>query len=118
MSKIKLLLDVVEDLRKLADDIQSVADAMTSGESATAPEQVAPAETASAPEPKDSKPAKAPSKEEVRAVLARKKVEDARALILKFGASKLTEVDAKDYAAMLEEAKQLPDDDKRNGGNA
>ena len=29
MSKIKLLLDVVEDMRSLADSLQSLADAMT-----------------------------------------------------------------------------------------
>ena len=32
MSKIKLLLDVVTDLRSLADSLQAVADAMTSNE--------------------------------------------------------------------------------------
>lgn len=32
MSKIKLLLDVVEDMRSLADSIQAVADAMTQSE--------------------------------------------------------------------------------------
>ena len=32
MSKIKLLLDVVEDMRSLADSLQSLAEAMTQGE--------------------------------------------------------------------------------------
>lgn len=32
MSKIKLLLDVVEDMRSLADSLQALADAMTQGE--------------------------------------------------------------------------------------
>ena len=32
MSKIKLLLDVVEDMRNLADSIQAVADAMSNSE--------------------------------------------------------------------------------------
>ena len=32
MSKIKLLLDVVEDMRSLADSLQSLADAMTQGD--------------------------------------------------------------------------------------
>ena len=31
MSKIKLLLDVVEDMRSLADSLQSLAEAMTQG---------------------------------------------------------------------------------------
>ena len=32
MSKVKLLLDVVEDLRSLADSVQAVADAMLQNE--------------------------------------------------------------------------------------
>ena len=32
LSKIKLLLDVVEDMRSLADSLQALADAMTQGD--------------------------------------------------------------------------------------
>ena len=32
MSRIKLLLDVIEDVRSLADSLQNLADAMTSDE--------------------------------------------------------------------------------------
>ena len=119
MSKIQLLLDVVEDLKRLADDIQAVADTIGKNDTSTAPERVeAVVEPDSAPAPEETTPAKAPKKEEVRAVLTRKKIEDARALITKFGAKKLTEIEPENYAALLEEASKLPDDDKRNGGNA
>ena len=70
MSKIKLLLDVVEDLRSLADSVQAVADAMLRNED---PDADAPA----APKPQEPpKPTAAPKKEstleQVRAVLAEK----------------------------------------------
>ena len=64
MSKIKLLLDVVEDMRSLADSLQSLADAMTQGE---APE-AEPVQKASPPPPKEP----AVTLEQVRSVLAEK----------------------------------------------
>lgn len=64
MSKIKLLLDVVEDMRSLADSLQSLADAMTQGE---APE-AEPVQKAAPPHPKEP----VVTLEQVRAVLAEK----------------------------------------------
>lgn len=64
MSKIKLLLDVVEDMRSLADSLQSLAEAMTQGE---APE-AEPVQKAAPPPPKEP----AVTLEQVRAVLAEK----------------------------------------------
>ena len=69
MSRIKLLLDVVEDMRSLADSLQAVAAALAQNdpEDAAAPTP-APAE---APTPAPAPPPpKAISLEEVRAVLA------------------------------------------------
>ena len=43
MSKVKLLLDVVEDLRSLADSVQAVADAMLQNEPTVDAEPKAPA---------------------------------------------------------------------------
>lgn len=63
MSKIKLLLDVVEDMRRLADSIQAIAEAMI--HSGTAPSEPSPAEDAATPEKKITL-------EEVRTVLAEK----------------------------------------------
>ena len=60
MSKVKLLLDVVEDLRSLADSVQAVADAMLQNEQTVDAEPKAPA------------PKKELTLEEVRAVLGEK----------------------------------------------
>ena len=100
MSKIKLLLDVVEDMRSLADSLQSLADAMTQGE---APEA----------EPVQKAPPKEPAVtlEQVRAVLAEKshdgKTEAVRELLQKYGAPKLSSVDPKHYPALLKDAEVL-----------
>ncbi len=104
MSKIKLLLDVVEDLRSLADSVQAVADAMMQSD--------APAATA---EPEHTEPPAAPAKkvtlEEVRAVLAEKSHDgltaEVRGLLQKYGAQKLSGVDPKHYPALLKDAEVL-----------
>lgn len=102
MSKAKLLLDVVSDLRSLADSVQSVADAVLQNEP-----------TVDA-QPKNEAPAPTPKKitlEEVRAVLAEKSHDgltaEVRALLLKYGAPKLSEIDPKHYAALLKDAEVL-----------
>ena len=103
MSKIKLLLDVVEDMRSLADSLQSLADAMTQGE---APE-AEPVQKAAPPPPKEP----AVTLEQVRAVLADKshdgKTEAVRELLQKYGAPKLSAVDPKHYPALLKDAEVL-----------
>lgn len=102
MSKIKLLLDVVEDMKSLADSIQAVADAMSnSGTPQTAP---APAAASTVPE-------KEVTLEEVRAVLAEKSHDglttEVRELLQKYGAAKLSGIDPKHYAALLKDAEVL-----------
>lgn len=103
MSKIKLLLDVVSDMRSLADSLQAVADVMADNEP--------PAETA-----KPSKVTKEPKKkeislEEVRGKLAEKSqaglTAEVREIIQKYGGSKLSEVDPKHYADVLKDAEGL-----------
>lgn len=104
MSKIKLLLDVVEDLRSLADSVQAVADAMMQSD--------APVPAA---EPEHTEPPEAPVKkitlEAVRAVLAEKSHDgltaEVRDLLQKYGAQKLSGVDPKHYAALLKDAEVL-----------
>ena len=104
MSKIKLLLDVVSDLRSLADSVQAVAEAIMENE---------PAETQQSemPEPEKEPEVKKVTLEEVRAVLAGKSHEgftaEVRALLLKYGASKLSEIDPTKYAALLADAEGL-----------
>ncbi|MXP78353.1 rRNA biogenesis protein rrp5 [Lachnospiraceae bacterium WCA-9-b2] len=126
MGKVKLLLDVIGDLRSLADSLQAVADAVADNGAAEAeltttkePEKagktgkVAAKNTAK----KDAKAAKQEQEEkpltleEVRAVLAEKSrsghTEEVRELLNKHGADKLSEIDPAEYPALLAEAEVL-----------
>ena len=103
MSRIKLLLDVVSDLRSLADSLQAVAEAMTQNE----PEQpekksVQKLEKKTAAK-KQEPPTETPAPEEkpltleqVRATLAEKSraghTAEVKALLLKHGADKLSDI--------------------------
>ena len=104
MSRMKLLLDVIEDMRSLADSLQAVATALCQSdpEDAAAP--------APAPAPADPPP-KAITLEEVRAVLAERShdgyTDQVRGLLQKYGAEKLSGVDPKHYAALLKDAEVL-----------
>ena len=122
MGKVKLLLDVIGDLRSLADSLQAVADAVAENDAADAeltttkePEKAGKAGKAAK---KEEKPAakqeteeKALTLEEVRAVLAEKSrsghTEEVRGLLAKHGADKLSEIDPAEYAALLAEAEVL-----------
>ena len=102
MSKVKLLLDVVSDMRSLADSIEVVCNAMT--ESDAAPEEAPATKT---------EPAKEPDipLEKVRMVLAEKSqlgfTAEVRAIIGKYGADKLSAVDKTYYADILKDAEVL-----------
>lgn len=104
MSKIKLLLDVVSDMRSLADSLQAVADVMAGNEPVETEES-----TTIAKEPKPK--SKEITLEEVRAKLAEKSqaglTAQVREIIEKYGGSKLSEVDPKHYANMLKDAEVL-----------
>jgi hypothetical protein len=106
VSKTKLLLNVVGDLRSLADSLQAVAEAMVGNEPAEAAQGEKPATA------KEAKPAaKAVTLEQVRAVLADKSQQgftaDVRALLEKYGAPKLSQIDPANYAALLADAEGL-----------
>ena len=125
MGKVKLLLDVIGDLRSLADSLQAVADAVADSGAAEAemtttkePEKAGKTGKSAAKNTakKDAKVmAKQEEKpltlEEVRAVLAEKSrsghTEEVRALLNKHGADKLSEIDPAEYAALLAEAEVL-----------
>ena len=126
MSKIKLLLDVVQDMRSLADSLQAVADAVADNGAAEAeltttkePEKAgkvgkgaakntAKKEAKAAKQEPEEKPL---TLEEVRAVLAEKSrsghTEEVRALLNKHGADKLSEIDPAEYPVLLAEAEVL-----------
>ena len=116
MSKMKLLLDVVSDLRSLADSLQAVADAVAQG-GQEQPDQTTEERTAQEPEKKTAakKEEKAEPKpltlELVRAALAEKSraghTSEVKALLIKHGADKLSDIDPAEYLALLAEAEVL-----------
>lgn len=105
MSKMKLLLDVVDDMRRLADSLQTVADSIVGNTDADdQPEQQ--------PTPQPEKPmAPVITIDQVRAVLAEKsgqgKTKEVKALLYKYDAGKLSGVKPEDYPALMEEAQKL-----------
>ena len=128
MGKVKLLLDVIGDLRSLADSLQAVADAVADNDDAGAemtttkePEETGKVgktvKSAKNTAKKDTKVAKQEPEEkpltleEVRAVLAEKSrsghTDEVRELLAKHGADKLSEIDPAEYPALLAEAEVL-----------
>lgn len=113
MSKTKLALDVVTDLRNLAGSIETLVFALESNQT----DSVDPVEKKEAKENKElkksAKPPKAklPTLEDVRAKLAAlsqdgKQVQ-VKELITGFGAKKLSDIPAEKYPEILEEAGKL-----------
>ena len=106
MSKVKLLLDMVDDMRSLADSIQSVADSIQ-GNTAV-PEEISAQSVDGIP----AKPA-APqiTIDQVRTLLAEKsgegKTQAVKALLYKYDAGMLSGVKPEDYAALMEEERKL-----------
>jgi hypothetical protein len=125
MSKIKLALDVVSDLKSLAESIETLVRAMEANEVAPTNEEptkkkskakakteepepeVEEAEVAEVEEPEE----KQPTLEEVRAAMADKSRdghrEAVKAIITKYGANNLSSLDPKHYAAALKEVGEL-----------
>lgn len=117
MSRIKLFLDVVSDLRSLADSLQAVAEAMTQDEpkqqEKAAEEKPVQKTEEKPPTKKTEKPMEKPALtlEQVRAALAEKSraghTAEVRALLMKHGADKLSEIDPVKYPALLADAEVL-----------
>ena len=100
MSKMAELDAAVAELRKCGDTLIRVSDTLRELFSSGEVQQ-----SASQPKP----PAKALTIEDVRPILARKSIEghNVQALILKYGAKKLSEVDPAHYADLLHDAEVL-----------
>ena len=117
MSRIKMLLDVIEDVRSLGDSLQALADAMASGEPKEEPKKktrtkAEPKPKAQEPAPAEAEPEKKPlTLEEVRMVLAEKSragyTAEVKSLITQHGADRLSDVDPAEYEALLSEAEVL-----------
>lgn len=106
MSRIKLLLDVIEDICSLGDSLQALADAMASDE----PTGEKPKKKSKKAEPVKEEP-KAVTLEEVRGVLAELsragKTAEVKAIITKHGAEKLSDIDPAEFADVLKDAEVL-----------
>lgn len=111
----KLLNDLIDCGRKLTETAQALKDFYSSpDEEPTA--KPATKSKKKEPEPaKEEEPAKTYTKEDVRAILSAKANEedgrfkaDVKAIVKKYGnGGSLTNVDAKDYAALVEEIGQI-----------
>lgn len=104
MNKEKML-EFAADLKKIAEDILELADGFLTEEAADSetPESV--------PEVQEEKEVPVISLEQVRGVLADKsrsgKTAEVKALIGRHGAERLSDVDPKEYPALLKEAEVL-----------
>lgn len=99
MSRTKLLLNLVTDLNNLSESIQAIAEVLASNDEEHQEK------------PKPAKKEKKISLEDVRTVLAEKSqagfTDDVRGLLEKHGAAKLSEIDPKKYAQLLQDAEEL-----------
>ena len=95
----QLLLKVAEDLRSLSDSVQAVCKLVTEGLS----------EESKALSEKKTEPTI--SLEKVRGVLASKSqagyTAEVRAIVTKYGASRLSDIEPKDFAAVLKDAEEI-----------
>jgi len=110
MSKMKLALDVVQDLRNLADSLEALANAADSGDPSTSEQ---PAATPGPAEPQQQKHPEAPKPTlvELRAFVAEKSTPENRpkikAILEKYGVKKLTELPEDQYPALMREVEEL-----------
>ena len=110
MSKVKEMAMTIEDLRAAAAAINEAADWLAAQFSGNTDEAAVPTPAAPAPAPAEEKKPEL-KLEDVRAVLAEKSragyTAEVRALLQKYGATKLSLVDPKDYEALLKDAEVL-----------
>lgn len=122
MSKVTVvldaLIDVISNVRALADSLQVFADALTEIKAIDVQAiEVKEEPVAQIPE-KTEKPKKEKAKtytlEDVRSVLAEKSqngfTAEVKGLITKYGGSKLSDIDPSQYAAIIKEAEVLGDE--------
>ncbi|MDD3306934.1 MAG: rRNA biogenesis protein rrp5 [Acetobacterium sp.] len=108
MSRTKQLLDVISDVRSLADSLQAVVDAMLENNPVEVANQAVSTEepiVENLEEPAEIK------LEDVRLVLADKSrmghTTAVRDLLSKYGASKLSEINPEKYPALLKDSETL-----------
>ena len=106
------LISTANALKEIFSDTAAADPAPKNSKKTAAAEAVAKAETSEEPKAANNQPtAKVFTKEEVRGILAAKSSaghsDEVRALLLKFGAKQLKQVDPKDYAALVQEAEVI-----------
>lgn len=112
MIKIKLTLDVINDLRNLANSIETLVGAMENIETTSSETKEIPKKKKikKSEEPKQPE-AKEPTLEEVRAAMAEKNREGHRekikAIIVNHGANKLTSLDPVHFSEILKEVEAI-----------
>lgn len=106
MSKMNDMAQAIEELRNAAAAINDIANWLTEAFSSDPETEAAPA-----PAPAAKEPEPVLAFEDVRAILADKSREgftaQIRELLQKYGASKLSEVDAKNYKALIADVEGL-----------
>lgn len=109
MSKVKLMLDVISDVRSLADSLQVLCDAMAETEATASVKEPAPA-NGQAAQKTEKKKANEIKLEDVRAKLADMsqagKTAEVRDIIKKYGGTKLSDVDPVHYADILKDVEE------------
>ena len=110
MSKMKLALDVVSDLRSLAGSIETLVRSMEEG-GPKEPEKATKKKSKQTSKAKSTPKEKQPTLEEVRAMMADKSRdghrEAVKAIITKYGANNLSSLDPKCYGAALKEVGEI-----------
>lgn len=110
MSKVKLLLDVISDVRSVADSLQAVADAMVENEPAM---DATPTQETVKEEKQPTKKNAAKKEytlEDVRGILARKSQNGLTAEVkglIEYGGTKLSDIDPTHYADIIKDAEVL-----------
>jgi protein subunit release factor A len=116
MSKIKLALEVVEDLKSLAESIETLVNALENNEEVDTNEiadetSKKKSKVKAKPEEIKEPEEKQPTLEEVRSAMADKSRdgyrEAVKAIITKYGANNLSSLDPKHYAAALKEVGEI-----------
>lgn len=107
MSRIKLMLDVIDDVCNLAESLQHLAESLKVLVKAIGPDEQ-PKLTATEPKVIEAPAEKQPTIAEVRAVLTAKsrsgKTVQVKELLIKHSADKLSDIDPKEYKSLMEEA--------------
>lgn len=98
MSRMKIALNVVEDLRSLADSIETLAESVTEPHDTDVEEVI---------EPATPKIALEDIREVLTPLTRGGKREEVKALLDKYGARKLPDVKEEDYSKFLEEARKI-----------